>query len=339
MEKSIKRLSLALIALGLSAPVFADSSSPFDVTVPNQNGGFNIGVDALYLQPSAGNLSYGTVYNGATAGSSSAVSGTVETVDPTYHLGFDANIGYRIPNTGNDVDLDWTHLGNMSNSSSSYAPAGGSFTHVGENGFTYSGQTGNSNAQFQYDAIDLDLGQAVMFGDYFKFHAFTGARYANLQQKIDNIYGNTSSSTGVLTSHYSYQDSQFKGLGPQVGFDGRACLPYNFGLDASLTGSLLVGSLDSNASVQRIPAGTIPTPTVLSYSNNNSDRVVPALDGKLGVDYTINFNNADRSSMMIQAGYQVTNYFGVSNMILNNGVNSDNNVAFDGPYAGIKVMV
>jgi hypothetical protein len=336
MQKSIKRLSLALLALGLSAPIFADSSSPFAVTVPNQNGGFNIGLDALYLQPSAGNLSYGTVYNGSTSTTGASISGTVQTVDPTYHWGFDANIGYRIPNTGNDVNLDWTHLGNMSNSSSSFAPAGGSFEQVGGNGVTYTTQAGYANTQFQYDAVNLDAGQAVMFGDYFKFHAFTGARYANLQQKQDNIYGKTTDN--VLQNTYLDQNSQFKGLGPQVGFDGRACLPYNFGLDASLTGSLLVGSIDSNASIQRIPTITDKA-VVLSFTNNNNDRVVPALDGKLGVDYTINFNNADRSSMMIQAGYQVTNYFGVSNMILTNGVNSDNNVAFDGPYAGIKVMV
>ena len=62
MGKNIKRLSLALIALGLSAPVFADTCNPFTVTVPNQQGGFTVGADALYLRPSAPNTSYSPTF-------------------------------------------------------------------------------------------------------------------------------------------------------------------------------------------------------------------------------------------------------------------------------------
>jgi hypothetical protein len=324
-----------LIALGISTPIFADSTSPFAVTIPNQNGGLNIGADALYLQPSASNLAYGTLYNGNPSAAGANVSGTVETINPSYNWGFDANVGYRIPNTGNDVNLAWTHLGPASNSTTTIAPTNGVITNQYEHKFSED----SGWAQFNYDAADLDIGQRVMFGDYFNFHAFTGLRWADVKEQLANT-GAPSDLQVEPAPHFHYTDeySEFKGVGPQVGFDGRACLPYNFGLDASLTSSFLLGAINSTANSTMVMQQTGSSSTTY-YNNHGNDHVVSALDGRLGLDYTINFNNADRSSMMVQAGYQVTNYFGVSNMIITNGVNSTNNIAFDGPYAGIKVMV
>ena len=48
MIKNIKRFSLALVALGLSASVWAGSSCA--ITVPCQNRGLTVGIDLLYMQ-------------------------------------------------------------------------------------------------------------------------------------------------------------------------------------------------------------------------------------------------------------------------------------------------
>jgi hypothetical protein len=42
----MKRLSVALIAVGLSAPAFANDS----IFVPSQHSGFKVSVDTLYLR-------------------------------------------------------------------------------------------------------------------------------------------------------------------------------------------------------------------------------------------------------------------------------------------------
>ncbi len=42
----MKRLSLTLAILALSAPAFGNSA----VVVPSQHGGFKMGIDALYLR-------------------------------------------------------------------------------------------------------------------------------------------------------------------------------------------------------------------------------------------------------------------------------------------------
>lgn len=82
---SIKRLSVALIALGLSAPVLAANNS---VCIPSQHGGFKIGVDALYLRKNV------------------AISGT----DSSYNWGMYAQVGYLFPATANDLTVDYTYL-------------------------------------------------------------------------------------------------------------------------------------------------------------------------------------------------------------------------------------
>jgi len=104
MEKNFKRLSLALLALGLSAPAFADST----VLVPSQHGGFKVGIDALYLRPTNSDLNYATSF--ALPADFTAGFERNAYVDPSYDWGFYAQIGYLFPCTGNDLTLGYTYL-------------------------------------------------------------------------------------------------------------------------------------------------------------------------------------------------------------------------------------
>lgn len=80
----VRHLSVALIALGLSAPVFAHNA----VCVPSQHGGFKIAVDTLYLRQNA-------VMNAS---------------DSTYDWGMYAQVGYLFPATANDLTVNYTYL-------------------------------------------------------------------------------------------------------------------------------------------------------------------------------------------------------------------------------------
>jgi hypothetical protein len=80
----MKRLSVALIAVGLSAPALANNS----VYVPSQKGGFKIAIDPLYLRKND-------------------VTNLGESV---YDWGTYAQIGYLFPATGNDLTVDYTYL-------------------------------------------------------------------------------------------------------------------------------------------------------------------------------------------------------------------------------------
>src|ERR1700722_3299239 len=131
MEKNLKRLSFALLALGLSAPAFAADCCSSSVLVPSQHGGFKVGIDALYLRPTSSGLDYATlILNNQTNFALGYERNQV--IDPSYDWGLYAQVGYLFPCTGNDLTLGYTYLNN-NNTSSVIAPTPGTDTvsHTG----------------------------------------------------------------------------------------------------------------------------------------------------------------------------------------------------------------
>lgn len=303
------------------------------------------------MRGTAPNLGYAVLFGpSSTIDDFTTTNGNLSDIGTSYQWGFDAIAAYRIPGTGNSVSLGWTHLGDFSNSSSKtfIIPSGGEEEPAAS--FLQ-----NGHVEFNYNAVDLDLNQLVNFGDNFLFTMFAGARWANLEEDVSRNYSTTTFDAffdGAST--YEIENNEFKGIGPQIGFSGRYCLGWGFGIDANVVASLLIGDFDSDA--------TIITPTLLegvvigspssTINYDNTDQVVPALDGNLGLDYTYAFANCDRSSIKVQAGYKTINYFDVSQETIDhvpatavNGAfgttytlgNRSSNVSFDGPYVGINV--
>lgn len=360
MRKNIKVLILAIIASCTTLAVEADPSSIFDVTVPNQQGGFIVAANALYMRGTSSNLGYssaaGISYSTPETPEFSTTLGFNKAIDTTYQWGFDATLGYRFPGTGNDLTATWTHLGNFSNSDENTVITQRMIVQVPPTSFFT--QAGNVN--FDYNHVDLDLGQKVNFGDYFTFRMFAGARWADIDETLNKNYDLTpiitdDSSNDIPTNIVStYEDFDFKGIGPQIGFSGRACLGYGFGIDVSLIGSLLVGTSDTTADINSVNyiAGVLEDSNASHLSANNIDQVVPVLDANAGLDYTYAFTNCDRSYISIQGGYKTINYFDVAQNSITRtsdvGVfslnqfetgyflnNTASNIAFDGPYIGV----
>jgi len=354
MKNSIKRLSLALLVLGITSPVLADTCSPFDVTVPNQQGGLTFGADALYMRGTAPDLGYAVTFASPvpTPIGGFTTTANLSTVNTSYQWGYDVSLGYRFPGTGADLTATWTHLGNFDDSDSTTTPY--NLANVVTGTFQQSG-----SVEFNYDAVDLDLGQRVNFGDYFQFRMFAGGRWADIKEDRSNSYPeafNPVEGTDFTVGFDENINSDFRGLGPQLGFDGRYCLGYGFGIDAGLTASLLVGDVDAdNNTFTATTAQTVIGPVLVSsaaekISQNDLDRVVPALDANLGLDYTVAFANCDRSYLTVQAGYKAISYFGAGQNTFEHTPATDNvgftttstlgngnNITFDGPYAGVKV--
>lgn len=335
MIRNIKCFSLTLLALGLSAPVLA-ASSPFSVTVPNQQGGFSVGADVLWLRPNSPNTNFGIITLTPTP---ELTNISVQSVDPSNHWAFDLMVSYRIPCTGNDISALWTHLGNASNSHEFFK------TISAATPFTVD-TTGTST--FKYDSIDLDLGQRINLGDYFNFRLFVGVRGVNTEEDFNRPVSENTPSTGFTATAILDQSSKLRGIGPQIGIESRYCVGYGFGIDAGTTLSALVGSTDSSAS---FTAFSVPA-TVTLANNISADRkyhVVPALDLNLGADYIFNFNNCSRSSLAIQGGYKIIHYWDAHQLLSSNsttsfdpthvGFNTISTINFDGPYLGLKVNV
>lgn len=354
---NIKRLSLALVALGLSAPAFADSS----VLVPSQHGGFKVGIDALYLRPTNSDLGYATVIT--TPANSTIGYNNNRSVEPSFDWGVYAQIGYLFPATGNDLTLGYTYLSsNETDSVVAPTPSINNGTAT-SNGQIFvsplsvlstigneAGDTGFGGAQGKarvtLNVVDLEAGQRFTTGSY-DMRMFAGLRYANINSKEDaagvpfQLSGVTSGNVNTTTAGAQEFSTQFNGVGPRIGVDARYCLNSGFGLDADLSTSLLAGRANSNyyANFSTNTGNVISTANFAS-KNGNDTRLVPVLEAKLGVDYTYITDCRCKSSLVFEAGYQTTNYFNTADKVSIDagfaGGRNTTDVAFDGPYLGVK---
>ncbi len=283
MKKQIKRLTLALIAVGLSSPVWAGA---FDVTVPNQNGGIVVGATGLFLTAGANNTTYGatggvapfTTVSGISTVTTTNVSGTSLDTNPNYHWAFGVQLGYLFPGTGNDITASWTHL-NSHDTGSVNAGSGGTITPFPQGNSaaeaiaaTTGGisvlSSGNGKTSYKMDAVDLMAGQRIFIGSDFNLRLSAGLEYARLQNTISNVFtgaipqfitaaGNYSN---AIASYQSSETSTFNGLGPKAAFDGRFCFgDSGFGFDSNLNGGLLIGNISVNQSSTANSFATINT--------------------------------------------------------------------------------
>jgi hypothetical protein len=234
MKNKVKRLTLALIAVGLSSPVLA---STFDVSVPCQSGGLIVGGTGLYMMPSSNN----TVY-GASVGSASSFTGIPLTTvagtptfylnnasgatslsnDPKYGWGYGVQLGYAFPNTGNDVMAKYTHLSTASTQSSNVSPFGqttlnlpgtvGTFgttptvvlggritpnIATDPNNFLTNGAFTNAIGRDAYslNTIDLTVGQHVSIGSNFDLRLGGGVAFAQVENTNSGTY------SGYVVNH------------------------------------------------------------------------------------------------------------------------------------------
>lgn len=195
----LKRLLWALFALALSTSVFADeysddavseASADNCVMIPMQQGGFKIGVDALYLRPTNSDLDYAAEISFPSNFTGGLENNTA--VDPSYDWGFYVQIGYLMSCTGNDITLAYTYLRNNESNSIFVADpfvAGGpviGVLPVGSVGLPDGGlnfRAASGHADFDLNIVDLEAGQRFTTGSY-DMRMFAGLRYANINHEL-----------------------------------------------------------------------------------------------------------------------------------------------------------
>ncbi len=343
------RLLIALAVLGLSTSAFADSI----VLVPSQKGGLKVGIDALYLRPGNSNLDYASNITFPAR----FIEGYEQNklVDPTYDWGFYAQVGYLFPCTGNDLTLGYTYLNANASDASELGTSRNSRPVLSvlpvnqlldDEGFNFTNNLVTSTASFDLNAVDLEGGQRFTTGA-FDIRMFAGVRYARLAQRltadIPDGFAFIGDSEGPYYDSQSFS-STFRGIGPRIGADGRYCLSSGFGLDAHLGASLLVGNISSDYRNQF--TANLSTPdSAFEAKSCNTNRLVPNIDAKLGVDYTYAIPGCRKSAIVFEAGYQTTNYFNASDqptvVDTTSGTsfayqNRTSDVSFDGIYFGVK---
>lgn len=368
----MKKFSLVLATAGLTASLGAyaalpTTAQPFQLEIPNLKPGLEVTLEGLLLRPTNSDMDYAQIqsFDFTAPPITFTTNNSVQSVQPGMDFGFRVGLGYVFADSGNDVQLNWTHFDHSNDDSTAAGPGQVLVTQIGFPLFnltglpfiTSSSVTGTSTVDNQYNAIDLDVGQYVNVGTRLQMRFFGGLRAAQVKQNTTDSYD---TATGidlpfivpfnVYTNETDTFNSKFTGIGPRFGVDTSYEVWHCFGVVAHLAGALLVGQVDTSTTntVSLVTDNTninnflgLPATTTLNTSTDNVDRVVPAFDAKLGIDYTWEFRN--RSSLSLEAGYQVTQYIdAVDNLnytLLNGVQRQTSSVGYDGPYLSLNFHV
>lgn len=152
----------------------------------------------------------------------------------------------------------------------------------------------------------------------------------------------TNNQVVVPLSNNLHRNSQFWGIGPQIGLDYQflfsriCCLPGTWALRAKARGSLLCGNTKSELSYVTLRTG----PGGVGVHNGDLWRVIPSANTELGVNYTL---NCKCFSMTVELGYEFMWYSNCINKITGldvffsgDMIDAFNSFSLHGPYLKIS---
>lgn len=269
-----------------------------NVSVPCAHSAWDIGIQALYLQPTTSNDSFFSNYT-SPAGI-------------TTWNGFEANWGwgYKLEGayhfgTGDDININWYHFNNTTN---------GSFL----SGPTNTPLILSTSLTPRWDAVNAEFGQLVHLGEFKNIRIYGGAQYAQI---IPNF------SSQQLSTGTEQLNIRYRGFGPRIGAD----LAYNWGHGFAMYANGATSLLVSGTKFNIITTGLIDDPG-LSVGSKTS--IVPELEGKLGAKYMYPMAQGDLS---LDIGYLWQNYIHSIVVLSNNdNLTGSHDFGINGPYIGLK---
>lgn len=299
----LKQTAIAVLALGSSA-VFAGTMGPVcapgNVTVPCEMNAWDFGARALYLKPT---LNADFAYF-ATRDTNNTT--TFLDTDPDWGWGFEIEGSYHF-NTGNDFNVNWYHLSKS--------------TDVDDHRFRRDRSRFNDiryTIKPQWDAVNFEFGQHVDFGEMKSIRFHGGAQWA--RTKVNQVVHRIAAPhTDVLTA-----DTTYNGFGPRLGADMFYGFGNGVGIFANAATAILAGSSKFNNSLN------IVAPRL--FARGSFTTVVPAVDAKLGANYTFAMMQGD---LTLDVAYMWVNYFdAIQNGFSNEADFGLNGVVFGGKWVG-----
>lgn len=289
-----KQLAILMVFFGSSSLFAGDMGyrcSPDNVSVPCESSAIDVGIQAIYVR---------TTYDGNFGYFGQVLTNNVlvgQEINLDWEFGFRLEGSYHF-NTGNDVNVNWTHFGQTTK-----------FTNVLGSGF-------NIDWEPTLNAINIELGQHVDYGEMKNIRFHGGFQYANIETDISSTVGNFRPKTTL----------KYNGFGPRAGADMSYDLGYDFSVYCNAAAAVLVGDSEYTSTVSNIGV-FVP----LSIQGSKT-AIVPELEAKAGIKYNYALYQGD---FVFDAGWMWANYFSAQH--LGTG-NNQTNFGFQGPFASIKFI-
>lgn len=317
----LKKTSLALLSLtmtglataGMYSPPPAPTCVPGDLTVPCERKAWDLGVQALYLQP---------LYSGD-RGYERNLVGNYNNAEANWGWGYRIEGSYHF-HMGNDISLSWQHYDNNRTNRSGFA---------GITRYALTNLPFNLLLDNRFDQVNLVVGQHVDAGIGTGARFYTGLQYAKIRVDSQSQYNVvpalllSQSVTGISQFH----NGDFNGAGPVAGIDYFHDLNYGFSLTANASTSLLYGTARYVEGYLFNPSGLVTFP-----SGQTQKTVVPSIEAKLGLKYT---QELVQGLLKLEGGYQAINYFNAfetRGQVGFGNIATNSNFGLYGPYFGAK---
>lgn len=314
MKYGLLKLSTVVLTLGC----FIVNTSHAASIIPIQKPGFALSITGLYLEPSASNLEYAIF---TTPLPLPAPNWQQKVVNPAYSAAFDLGLQYNLINGRENVKFDWLHFHSKDSANAYSTPA----TSVGP--VYYYGpaeqfllNTGaNSSVKFNIDNGSVIFSHLIDLSNNIQIIPFIGFSAVYLKEDITNNYWGTDPVYGPYT-HAVYVKSRFTGIGPRIGLDGSYFITNRVAITGGIAGNLLAGALKYSTDFTSWTAYTgdsahNSTPANTSMANQNVNRIVPEMDAKITILYTIPFDKSG-AELTLQAGFMYAVYFDAIHQVL-----------------------
>lgn len=327
---NLKKTALTVLAFS-SSVVLADTMGPVcipgNATVPCANSAWDFAAKALYLRPSYSVVPYPVL----------SYDPSFTTVNrynrPNYGWGwgFELEGSYHF-NTGNDLNINWYHYSRSDNQAITGINNG--VFNVGIGIFADSVLLSNSP---KWDAVNLEFGQLVNFGDCEKIRFHGGFQYARIQTAGSISGFGTAAVVGLPSGNYDFSTfMKYNGFGPRTGADLSFNWNNGFNIYGNAAAALLVGS-SSFSRISSASSSALITPNI-SASNT---QIVPEVEAKLGASYTCAL---EQGNLSLDVGWMWINYFNAQTVGIRalgidgagSGFGTTSDFGIQGPYLGVK---
>ena len=216
--------------------------------------------DVLYWHAKVGGTEF--AYSDQDPRAQLPIRGRTKDIDFKWDWGLRVGLGYNFEHDGWDLRGQYTwydtcgSANTRAGANSSIVPLRGSSTIVAtatasSNRFLYCASA-KAQYDFEYSAIDLELGRAYFISGKLSFRPHWGVKTAWIDQEQitrytgGNIDATNSPNTLGLQGNTVHikDDCDFWGLGPRVGLDSKWHLGYGFSIFGNVSGALLFGHFD-----------------------------------------------------------------------------------------------
>ncbi|MCP5509432.1 MAG: MOMP family protein [Chlamydiales bacterium] len=288
------------------------------------NNNWFITVDVLYWKPGVGGTEF--AYSDNNPAIQYPVKGRTKEIDFSWDWGARVGLGYNFCHDGWDLYAMYTYFSNGSSSSvsggcnSAVMPLRGGICTGADNqtAQAFFAQSAKSQFDFDFDSIDLNLGRNYFVSKYLSFRPFFGVKTAWIDLDQETRFCGGSGSTTFCgldvaglgpNSVKINEDSDFWGIGPEVGMNGKWHLAKGFSFFADALGALLYGYFDVD---HREKFTGTPYPRI--KLSGNVHKMVPTAQLFAGVGYDV-FFDCDKQHFGVRVGYDCQYWWRANQML------------------------